>query len=125
VKILVDVCLSSRWIAILEEAGFEAVHWSSVGAVDAPDRIIMEYAIREGYVILTRDLDFGTILAATRDLRPSVVQLRVKRASPSLIGIYVADVLRQSAIELEGGAFLTLDLKRTRLRILPLNRHRD
>ena len=30
-KILVDMNLSLEWIPVLEEAGFEAIHWSTIG----------------------------------------------------------------------------------------------
>ncbi|MFZ4487595.1 MAG: DUF5615 family PIN-like protein [Candidatus Nanopelagicales bacterium] len=43
--------------------GYEAVHWSDVGERNAPDREILEHVHRNGQVILTQDLDFGTLLA--------------------------------------------------------------
>ena len=36
-KVLVDMNLSPGWVSFLAEAGFEAVHWSDVGAGNAPD----------------------------------------------------------------------------------------
>lgn len=73
-----------------------------------------------GYVILTSDLDFGTILAVTHGEKPSVVQLRSDNLSHENIGKQVIDALRQLTVELEGGALVTVDTERTRLRILPL-----
>jgi len=75
-KLLVDLNLSPRWIQLLTNAGFNVVHWTSVGALDAPDSEIMSYAASQSYVVLTHDLDFGAILAATQRRKPSVVQLR-------------------------------------------------
>ena len=124
-KVLIDVNLSPKWIETLSDAGIDAIHWSNIGPGDAPDPEIVEYAHRENCVILTRDLDFGTILAQSSRVRPSVVLLRVKRGSPMLIGPYVVAVLLQTAGELENGALITLDLKGARLRVLPLNRHND
>lgn len=72
-KLLVDMNLSPRWIGLLEGAGIEAVHWSSVGARNAPDAQIMAYASASGSIVLTHDLDFGAILAATHGEKPSVV----------------------------------------------------
>jgi len=31
-KLLVDMNLSPRWVAVLEGAGFVAAHWSTLGA---------------------------------------------------------------------------------------------
>ncbi|QTQ33601.1 DUF5615 family PIN-like protein [Aromatoleum bremense] len=73
-KLLVDMNLSPRWIGVLGDAGFEAVHWTSLGAKNAPDSEIMAYAKAADYVVLTHDLDFGAILAATHGEKPSVVR---------------------------------------------------
>ncbi len=119
-KLLVDMNLSPRWIKLLAEAGIEAAHWSELGAAHAPDSEIMTFAKANGYVVLTHDLDFSAILAATHGEKPSVVQIRSEDLSPDEIGRPVIDALRQMTAELEDGALLTVDPKRTRLRVLPL-----
>ena len=119
-KLLVDMNLSPRWIGLLADAGIEAAHWSTLGASNAPDSELMAYARVNGYVVLTHDLDFGAILAATHGEKPSVVQIRAEEVSPDVIGKQVIVALRQMASELEEGALLTVDPNRTRLRVLPL-----
>ena len=119
-KLLVDMNLSPRWISVLADAGIEAAHWSTLGANNAPDSEIMAYANVHDYVVLTHDLDFGAILAATHGEKPSVVQIRAEDVSPDVIGKQVIAALRQMAFELEEGALLTVDPNRTRMRVLPL-----
>jgi len=119
-KLLVDMNLSPRWIGLLTGAGVEAVHWSLVGAMNAPDTEIMAYALANDFVVLTHDLDFSAILAATQGEKPSVVQLRADDVSPSVIGPQVLIALRQMEAELQEGALVTVDPNRTRLRVLPL-----
>jgi predicted nuclease of predicted toxin-antitoxin system len=119
-KLLVDMNLSPRWVKVLVEAGIEAAHWSAIGTKNAPDSEIMAYASTNDYVVLTHDLDFGAILAATHGEKPSVVQIRAEDVSPDIIGLQVIAALRQMAPELEEGALLTVDPNRTRLRVLPL-----
>lgn len=119
-KLLVDMNLSPRWVKLLAVAGIEAEHWSEIGAANAPDSEIMAFAKANGYVVLTHDLDFSAILAATQGDKPSVVQIRSEDLSPDVIGRPVIDALRQMTLELEEGALLTVDPKRTRLRVLPL-----
>jgi predicted nuclease of predicted toxin-antitoxin system len=80
----------------------------------------MAYAKANHRVVLTHDLDFGAILAATHGEKPSVVQIRSEDVSPDVIGQAVIGALRQMAFELDAGALLTVDPKRTRLRLLPL-----
>ncbi len=53
------------WVDFLGLAGIEAAHWASVGKRDAPDTDIMAYAAAKDDIVLTHDLDFGAILAAT------------------------------------------------------------
>jgi len=117
--------LSPRWISALADAGIEAAHWSTLGAKNAPDSQIMSYAHANDYVVLTHDLDFSAILAATHGEKPSVVQIRADDVSPDVIGKQVIIALRQMASELEEGALLTVDPNRTRLRVLPLRQDKQ
>jgi len=119
-KILIDMSLSPAFLRQFQRAEIAAIHWSSAGRADAPDREIMRFAAGNGYVVLTHDLDFAAILAATKGGKPSVVQLRAKDVSPDVIGARVVAALRQVEKELEAGALLTIDADRMRLRLLPL-----
>jgi predicted nuclease of predicted toxin-antitoxin system len=120
VKLLVDMKLSPRWVGMLSEASIEAAHWSKLGAHNAPDSEIMAFAAVNNYIVLTHDLDFSAILAATQGEKPSVVQIRAEDVSPDVISKQVIVALRQMATELEDGALLTIEPNRTRLRVLPL-----
>ncbi len=119
-KLIVDMNLSPQWVEALRNAGMEAVHWSVIGAATASDTEIMTYARVHHCIVLTHDLDFGAILAATQASKPSVVQIRSDDLSLDLIGKPVIAALQQMQQELLSGALLTVDPKRTRIRILPL-----
>lgn len=119
-KLLVDMNLSPRWIVVLKESGYEALHWSTVGQPNARDSEIMAWAAANGHTVITHDLDFSAILAATQDVAPSVVQIRAEDVSPTVIGTIVVGALHQMELELEAGALLSIDDKTMRLRILPL-----
>ena len=97
-------------------AGFESVHWSSLGKRDARDTEIMAYAAANNYVV------FRAILAANQGEKPSVVQIRADDVSPDVIGAKVVQALCQMADELRAGALLTVDTNRARLRLLPMRR---
>jgi predicted nuclease of predicted toxin-antitoxin system len=119
-KLLIDMNLSPRWVETFSTAGIADVHRSNLGAINAPDSEIMAYASKNKYVVVTHDLDFGAILAATQGEKPSVVPIRADDVSPAAIGTQVIAALRQMATELENGALLIVDPSRTRLRVLPL-----
>ena len=119
-KLLVDMNLSPQWIPLLTEAGWEAVHWSAIGKNNAPDSEIMAYAAEHDYVVLTHDLDFSAILAATKGHKPSVVQIRTEDVSARAVGQTVIAALHRTQAELEAGALLTIGSGRVRLRMLPV-----
>ena len=119
-KLLVDMNLSPRWVTVLADSGIPCMHWSRVGSPQAPDTEIMAYARYGDWVVLTQDLDFGAILAATNGEKPSVVQIRSDDVKPEAIATTVVAAIRQLRSELEQGAMVTINPERTRLRILPL-----
>ncbi len=119
-KLVVDMNLAPRWADWLTGAGWAAVHWSSVGSGDAADTQIMAYARANSLIVLTHDLDFGAILAATNGEKPSVVQIRAEDNSPEAIGQQVLLALQQLKAELATGALVTIEPARNRVRLLPL-----
>lgn len=119
-KVLVDMNLSPRWVARLQSAGHDCEHWSRIGAFSASDAEIMAYARHEDYVVLTHDLDFGAILAATSGSKPSVVQIRAENVDPDAIGERVAAALAATAADLSAGALVTVEPHRERVTLLPL-----
>jgi predicted nuclease of predicted toxin-antitoxin system len=70
--------------------------------------------------VFTHDLDFSAILAITQNDKPSVIQIRTGDISPEVTGQLVINAISTAIEELEKGALVTIDLKKTRLRILPL-----
>ncbi len=85
----------------------------------------MAYARANDYIVLTHDLDFSSILAATGGEKPSVIQIRGGDVSPEAIGEQVRSAILQMSDVLEEGALVTIDTRRTRLRVLPLNLGND
>jgi predicted nuclease of predicted toxin-antitoxin system len=117
---LVGMNLSPRWADYLEKSGFAAVHWSDCGLPTASDRELMHWAEQRGHIVLTADLDFPAILAATESRQPSVVVLRGDELTPEALGSALLAAIRQMEPELSAGAILSVDARRARLRILPL-----
>lgn len=119
-KILIDMNLSPDWCQALSQFGIESIHWSNVGEPTAPDKILMEWAKDNGYVVFTHDLDFGSILAATQANAPSVIQVRVQDTFPEVLIDTVVAVLEQFEPQLTAGALITIDKSKSRVRILPM-----
>jgi len=120
VKILLDMNLSPAWVGFLVKEGFDAVHWTGVGVPNAPDVEVMRWAREHGHVLLTHDLDFGVLLALTRAVGPSVLQVRVAAPLPEVVGRDVVRVLRLRADAFEEGCLVSIDRVKSRVRVLPI-----
>lgn len=79
----------------------------------------MRWARDNGCVVFTHDLDFGILLAHSKDGGPSVIQVRTQDVSPEHLGPVMLRALRAHGV-LESGALLTIDESRSRVRILPI-----
>ncbi len=121
-KILIDMNLSPDWTTAFAAENIVSVHWSTVGDPRTEDTEIMEYARANDYIVFTHDLDFGTILALTQAMSPSVVQVRAQNILPSHLANTVVAVLRANEAPLDEGALIVVDEGRARVRILPLQR---
>lgn len=120
-KLLIDMNLSPQFVALFDERGIETIHWLDIGDKNAPDTDILSYAQQHHYIILTHDLDFGAILAASQDRTPSVLQLRTQDILPSSVIGLLVKALRDFKKELEAGALVSIDQNKARVRILPLD----
>ena len=119
-KLLFDMNLAPSWVEAVNAHGkHSAVHWSAIGALNALDTQIMDYARTEGCLVMTCDLDFGAILAATRAQGPTVVQIRADDVRPSAIADALLRALDQFEADLMTGALLTVEPERARVRLLP------
>jgi predicted nuclease of predicted toxin-antitoxin system len=120
VQLVIDMNLSVEWVAELAKHGWSAVHWSTIGDPRADDTVIMAWALANGHVVFTHDLDFGTMLALTHANGPSVLQLRSREVLPEDIGPVVMSALRQFDTALGAGAMVVVDQRKSRVRVLPL-----
>ena len=82
---------------------------------------ILEKARKEGYILLTHDLDFGDLLAASGADLPSVVIFRLRNMRPENVIRYLSKIISQYPKNLEDGAILTTTEGRIRMRHLPLD----
>lgn len=114
--------LSPAWVTFLKNAGYDALRWSEVGPGDAPDEVLMRWAVQENCVVLTHDQDFNTLLAHSRTGKPSVVLLRTSSLRIDRMGERLLSALGAARADLEAGAILVVEDKRVRVRSLPLYR---
>ena len=104
--------------------GLDAIHWSTIGRLNAPDFEILEWARQHNHVVLTHDLDFSVLLSLTREAGPSVIQVRTQDVTPEAIGSSVLVAARDQEEALTQGAIVSIQLHASRVRVLPI-RKRD
>lgn len=119
-KLLLDMNLSPKLVPVLITAGYESAHWYTFGVPDADDREIVAHAKKEKRLIITNDLDFGTILAETGSDSPSVLLLRYENLSIPFLTPRVIDILVKYERDLAAGALVVADERHIRIRPLPL-----
>jgi predicted nuclease of predicted toxin-antitoxin system len=84
------------------------------------DPDIVKKARREQRVVLTFDLDFGEIMALSREPLPSVILFRMRNQTPAVVTPRLLQVLQECPRQLEAGAFVTVEDQGYRLRHLPI-----
>ena len=119
-KLLVDMNLPPRIADLLNDKGMEAVHWYGIGTPNATDSEILSYAHQHGYVVLTCDLDFTALLAASQDKSPSILQIRGHGFHAEELSNLIVSVITQNISEIKKGAIVSIDSKRARVKLLPL-----
>jgi predicted nuclease of predicted toxin-antitoxin system len=121
VKLLLDNNLSVRLASALNGAVFDAVHVRDLGLAAAEDAEVLARAESDKRILVSADSDFGTLLAATRAARPSVVFLRRTngRRFDEIASLLTAN-LPEVAVDLRAGAMVVIGQEEMRVRRLPL-----
>lgn len=120
--LIVDLNLPPALVDRLTERGLQAVHWSQLGPLTARDEMILARAKADGLVLVTHDLDFSAILAATGEDSPSVIQIRLQDLASNSVALVVEDLLAEHAVSLRDGALVSVSESGARVRMLPLRR---
>jgi predicted nuclease of predicted toxin-antitoxin system len=119
-KFLADMGISPKTVSFLRDLGHEAVHLQQEGLGRLSDSEILEKARRDRSIILTHDLDFGDLLAASSTQLPSVIIFRLRDMRPERVNLYLQNVITQHATVLDHGAIATVAEGGVRIRRLPL-----
>lgn len=119
-KFLADIGISTRATAFLRSEGYDALHLIEEQLERLSDAEIIHKAKTEGRIILTHDLDFGDLMAASGDRLPSVAIFRLADMRPDNVNLHLRLVLTHYQALLENGAILSITQGRVRVRRLPV-----
>ena len=104
----------------LREAGEDISHLREQSLLTLPDDQILAKAIQEGRVILTFDLDFADLLAASGGKVPSVILFRMRNQTPAMVTPRLFKALEMYHEALLIGAIVIVEDAAYRLRRLPI-----
>jgi predicted nuclease of predicted toxin-antitoxin system len=104
----------------LRDGGWDAVHAGEIGMHSSADLEILDYAAREGRVVITLDRDFPQILALIAMDRPSVVLIHRQGLRTTDLVVLLASVWQEYEEALDSGCVLRVSARGTRARLLPL-----
>ena len=119
-KFLADIGISPRSAAFLRSLGHDAIHLHDQGLDRLSDASILSKALDEGRVVLTHDLDFGDLVAASGARLPSVVTFRLRNMSADHVNRYLQLILADYQERLIAGAVISITEGQIRVRSLPI-----
>jgi predicted nuclease of predicted toxin-antitoxin system len=119
-RFLADMGVSQQVVEWLRTKGHDAVHLRNEGLQRLPNGEIFQKASREQRIVLTFDLDFGEILAASGGQIVSVILFRLRNTRTDFVIQRLDDVLNQSSADLSRGAIIIVEDGRHRVRRLPI-----
>jgi predicted nuclease of predicted toxin-antitoxin system len=119
-RFLADVGVSLRVVEWLRSSGHDAIHLRDEGLQKLPDGEIFQKALREARIVLTFDLDFGEIVAASGGRSVSVILFRLRNTRADYVIQRLKIVLEQTKEVLAQGAVILVEDERHRIRRLPI-----
>jgi len=119
-KFLVDMGISPKTVSFMQSLGYDAVHLHDQGLDRLRDRVILKKALAEGRILLTHDLDFGELMAASGAELPSVIIFRLRSMRPERVNHYLNEIITQHQESLEKGVIVSVTEGQIRLRSLPI-----
>ncbi len=121
IRFLLDMGIAQSTGQYLKSQGHDVVHLREQGLERLPDDRIVAKAQDEERAIVTRDLDFGRIVALSGDSVPSIVTLRLSDMTPTRVNTALETVLTEATQSLERGALVTITDGGIRVRALPID----
>ena len=119
-KFLADMGISPKTVEFLNRMGYGAVHLHSEGLDTLPDSDILDKTRREKRILLTHDLDFGELMAASGSRLPSVITFRLRNMRPTRVNGYLNQIIINHQDELVQGVIISVAEGQIRVRRLPI-----
>lgn len=119
-KFLLDVGITPVLGRLLEAGGHSFRYLPDFYSNKTTDAHIIDIARQNGEVVITHDLDFGTLLAFSGQRLPSVILFRLHHISAELFYRLITTNWKVIEQPLQEGAFVVIEASSVRIRMLPI-----
>jgi len=120
-KFMLDMGISPKTAVFLRNLGYDAIHLHDLKSDRSTDPAVMQMARNEERILLTHDLDFGELIAASGANAPSVIIFRLRNMNPKNDNRFRNGIITEHRDALEKGAIVSVTEGQVRVRLLPLN----
>ena len=121
-KFLADMCISMRIVEWLRAQNHDVVHLRDEGLYNISDTEVFNKAVNEDRIILTFDLDFGEIIAFSKESLVSIILFRLRNTRSSFVLNRLDKVINESEnIFTKKGTIVVIEDTRYRIRKLPIH----
>jgi predicted nuclease of predicted toxin-antitoxin system len=120
-KFLLDMGISPKTADFLRNLGYDTIHLHDLESDRSTDPAVLQMARNEGRILLTHDLDFGELIAASGANIPSVIIFRLRNMNPRNVNRFIKGIITEHREALEKGAIVSVTEGQVRIRLLPLN----
>ena len=124
-RFLLDMGISVDVAAFLRSIDCDTEHLHELSLGTLSDAEILVRAVRDNRILVTHDLDFANLLAASSAGLPSVIIFRLRNMRPERVIPRFRSVLADHSGDLEKGVILSVSELQIRLRRLPLDASGD
>ncbi|WP_276624423.1 DUF5615 family PIN-like protein [Syntrophomonas wolfei] len=119
-RFLADMGISQHTISWLHRQGFDAVHLRDENLQRLSDNKVLAKAAMENRVLLTMDLDFGYLVAISKQILPGVIIFRLSDERSEMATSRLSEVLVKCAYDIQPGVIISVSDRTIRIRRLPI-----
>jgi predicted nuclease of predicted toxin-antitoxin system len=116
---LLNVGISPRLGKFLENEGHSYRYVPYFFSNKISDLEILDIALNNDEVVITHDLDFGTLLAFSKQEKPSVILFRIHHINAELFYKIICENWQSMETPLNQGAMVVIEASSIRIRLLP------
>lgn len=116
-KLFLDENIPRLAVNELKTLGFEVEHASEVGLKGANDRLIAEYAKKQMAILITKDLEFGSLIVYPKGTHYGLIVLRLPNyfTAENVVRV-LKDFIKNVELHDLIGKMIVLELHKYRIR---------